>query len=145
MTEKQVADASWEQVAADETGTVYVDRFEEGLRFIIMRGPCSLCAYVGLPVAHPLAGMSYDDLPVNCHGGLTFSREGGVSNFPAGFWWYGWDYAHCDDRAFYDRSRLARGDEKEWGVREVESDSWGALYDFRKLVKLSEVISGKKP
>ena len=61
------------------------------------------CGYVRVPPTHPLHGKHYDDEAVNVsvHGGLTFAQiepcieEDGVG------WWFGFDFAHCDD-AMYD-------------------------------------------
>ncbi len=133
---------NWEQLMAKEVGDILHDEFDEGIRFIIMRGPASLCAYVGISVDHPLAGKNYDDLPIRAHGGLTYSREGG-DNYPAGYYWYGWDYAHGGDYCFYyDKEPLAgrysQSKDTKWLVEEVIEDSWETLYDFRKLVRLAE-------
>ena len=135
---------TFKELAKDEPGTIYHDEMDEGIRFIVMRGPASLCAYAGIPLNHPLAGMEYDDLPIDAHGGLTFSEKGG-GKWPKNYWWYGWDYAHLGDRAFYDLDRVNPfdRDEKEWTVKEVVDDSWSALYDIKKLMKLTEAIYNK--
>ena len=91
---------NWEELKQKEVGAILHDEFDEGLRFIIMRGPASLCAYVGVPLDHPLAGHSYGDLPMEAHGGLTYADKG-EGKWPEGFFWYGWDYAHYGDYAFY--------------------------------------------
>ncbi len=132
----------YEDIKAKEIGTILYDEFSEGIRFIIMRGPCSLCAYVGIPLAHPLAGYSYDDLPVDCHGGLTFASEGRGA-WPAGYFWYGWDYAHAGDYSFFDDDYSPDSQNKKWTVEEVKEDSWSAIYDFNKLLRLSEAIRNK--
>jgi len=95
---------TFEQAATMPISTVFVDRHEDGYRFLVMRGPASVVAYLGVPESHPLAGRAYDDLPLDCHGGLTFAGLGGGKRdaFPAGWYWYGWDYAHSGDRSFYD-------------------------------------------
>jgi len=135
----------------DEIGRVVYDKFDEGLRFIVMRGPASWCAYVGVPKDHPLAGFSYDDLPsVEAHGGLTFASEGNSKgSWPQGYYWYGWDYAHAGDVSVYDHDIKIRvsgpnPDYKDWTVAEVVKDSWDALYDFKKLVKFAEKITSPK-
>jgi len=57
-------------------GTIVHDVFDEGLRFIIMRGPLHWCGYIGIPKDHPLAGFSYDDISlISAHGGLTFAER----------------------------------------------------------------------
>lgn len=136
---------SYEAIAKDEIGTIYHDEFDEGVRFIVMKGPASLCAYAGIPIKHPLAGHEYDDLPVEAHGGLTFSSKGDGEKWPKGYWWYGWDYAHVGDFSFYSLEYPLRTElnEKRWTVKEVIDDSWDTLYDFKKLIRLSEKIYNK--
>jgi len=138
---------SWDELREKEVGAILHDEFDEGLRFIVMRGPASLCAYIGLPQDHPLAGYNYELLPVDCHGGLTFASEG-KDKWPEGFYWYGWDYSHAGDYAFYwDEPPLAgsfpHDDEHKWLLGEVISDSWTAKYDFKNLMKLVEQIADK--
>lgn len=145
---------TWENISKAESGTVFLDEFDEGVRFFIMKGGSALCVYVGIPIDHPLAGFGYDDLPLECHGGLTFSGAGhkskeGGSIWPEGFWWYGWDYAHAGDYCdFYDTS-LSKGSilrqDKKWLVEMVKEDSWSAIYNFKILMKLAEKIQNKKP
>ena len=139
-----MAEITWNDVVAAKVGTVFVDRFDEGVRFLIMRGPFHLCAYIGIPLDHPLAGHDYGSLPLDCHGGITYAREGGAGSFPAGFYWYGWHYGHCDDYMISDThsSSYAAFNETQtkWDVKMVEEDSWLALYGFKKLMKLAETI-----
>ena len=127
-----------------KVGEIVADWFDEGLRIIIMRGPVSFCAYIGIPEDHPLAGFDYDDIPVNAHGGLTFS-ESGVKYFPKGYYWYGWDYAHAGDRCYYEGIKLDNSGEgnKDWTIQEIKEDSWDTIYDFKKLMKLVERIIDK--
>lgn len=138
-------DLSFEELKKRETGAILHDILDEGLRFIVMRGPTSLCAYIGIPIEHPLSGFSYNDLPLDCHGGLTFSSKG-KGKWPEGFWWYGWDYSHCDDYSFYydDLTSMKLSKDKKWLVKDVIEDCWNAIYEFKKLMKLAEKISNKK-
>ena len=141
----QTAMKTFEDIAQDVTGTIYEDYFDEGIRVLIMRGPCSLCAYLGVPVGHPLAGHSYEDLSVEAHGGLTFASEGGRDTWPEGWYWYGIDYAHAGDYNFYFDEHpsifTTPTQDKKWTVEEVKADLWGTIYDFKKLVRLSETIA----
>lgn len=144
-TEKEPV--TFEQAAAMPIGAIFVDRHEDGFRFLVMRGPAAVVAYLGVPESHPLAGRSYEDLPLECHGGLTFSALGGHGKrdqFPAGWWWYGWDYAHSGDKSFYDLKYpegLGHLAEKAWTPAEVDADSWTARYEFKKLMRLAEAIA----
>jgi hypothetical protein len=138
---------TFEECAAKERGFVFVDRFDEGVRFLILRGGVSLTAYVGVPESHPLAGFSYDDVPIECHGGLTFGDSGDGKFHPKGFYWYGWDYSHCGDFSFCDLDRTydrpVSLDEKKWTVADVENDSWSAIWSFKKLMALAERCANK--
>lgn len=135
---------SFVEAAADPVGTIYIDRWDEGVRFVVLRGPSALCAYIGVPVGHPLAGHSYNDLPVNAHGGLTYAGSGVTGLEDAGLYWYGWDYGHAGDRLLFSLdsrfSTLHMGDE-EWTPSAVDSDSWEVLYDFHGLMRLAESIA----
>ena len=138
-------DMTWDEIKDAESGTIFHDVFDEGIRFIVMRGSCSLCAYVGIPLAHPLAYHDYDDLPIRAHGGLTFASEG-RDRWPEGFYWYGWDYSHSGDYPFYaDRlpSNLRMARDMKWLVEDVIKDSWETIYDFKGLAKLAEGIKGR--
>jgi len=137
---------TWEELKAKLSGEILHNEFRDGMRFIIMRGPASLCAYIGIPLDHPLAGFGYEDLPnVEAHGGLTFARSA-EGKWPSGYYWYGWDYAHCDDYCFYydtDECGL-RGEGKKWLVEDVIGDSYWPLYYFDKLMKIAEKIASKR-
>lgn len=145
---------TWEQISKAEAGTIFLDRFDDGIRFMILKGGSSLCAYVGVPEDHPLSNFEYNDLPISCHGGLTFSGgyedyKSTKSPFPKGFYFYGWDYAHSGDYCdYYDTPIMSplsdyRKNDTKWLVGMVEDDSWSAIYDFKKLVALAEKIHNK--
>jgi len=138
---------NWQEIKEKPSGTILHDEFDEGIRFIVMRGPCSLCAYVGVPIDHPLAGFNYEDLQVRAHGGLTFAGGGkGDGKYrPKDFYWYGWDYGHSGDKAFYydDYPELLNPDDREWLIEDVIADSWETISDFKELAKLAEKIKSK--
>ena len=57
------------------------------------------CGYVQVPAKHPFTGKNYTDIPVECHGGLTF--KGQLSKPDDGTFygtWIGFDCAHSGDR-----------------------------------------------
>lgn len=55
--------------------------------------------YVGLPEWHPYHGLSYDEIPVNVHGGLTYAQLDDETNL----WIIGFDTNHFgDDMKHYD-------------------------------------------
>jgi len=135
---------TYEEIAKDKISTVYHDKWEDGMRFVILRGPNSLCAYIGIPKDHLLAGFDYDDLPVEAHGGLTYSNDylKGVKSRTE--WWYGWDYGHCDDYAFYYLDKnIPFGGGKKWTVEMVRNDSWIPLRGIQQLMDITQEIRDK--
>ena len=71
------------------------------------------CGYVGVPAGHPAYGQDYDNVDVDCHGGLTFAagcQETGdpahgichvpQEGRPAEVWWLGFDCAHFKMRPY---------------------------------------------
>lgn len=125
-------------------GHVFFDAFDDGIRIIVLRGPVALCAYLGIPQAHPLAGFDYDALPLRVHGGLTYSGKD-ITGAPDGFHWFGWDYAHSGDKCVYrDGIPDHHKDSHAWTAAEVIAEAKDAVWDFRKLVVLAERIQLKK-
>lgn len=118
---------------------------EDGLWIIVLAvGGRNFCTYIGIPVDHPLADYDYGWLPVDCHGGLTFSGKGDGKYRPEGYYWYGWDYSHYGDYTPWGREdEKPRADEKDWTLKEVKADAWNAIYDMGKLKKLAESIYTK--
>jgi hypothetical protein len=82
-----------------------------GLDCLIVRNNGgALCGYVGVPEGHPKHGVDYNNVAVNCHGGLTFANKCSPSENPArgichvaedaandNVWWLGFDCAHYLD------------------------------------------------
>src|SRR4026208_2575071 len=87
----------------------------KGYRCIVRRTDLGhLCGYVGLPPDHKYFEKNYDDVPVDCHGGLTFSdfwtaRDYGNNIDPSdddGNWYIGFDAAHAWDLVPYSHLQL---------------------------------------
>lgn len=134
---------TFEEVVSAEVGFTFLDEFEDGIRFAILRGPTAICAYLGISPSHPLAGWDYDDLPISAHGGLTYA--GTKVHGDGETYWYGWDYSHSGDRSTYDyitEARRAMGEnETAWTPAMVYEDSWEARWEFKRLVGLAEKIA----
>lgn len=62
---------------------------EDGIAWAIVEAPLygAMNGYVQIPKSHPWHGLDYDDIDVEVHGGLTFSRDG----------WIGFDTLHSGD------------------------------------------------
>lgn len=117
----------------DKRGTVYVDKEVEGYRYMVMRGPVALCAYVGVPNGHPWYGKHYNHVDVPVHGGLTFSGPGDQYR-PREWWWFGWDYGHYGDHLYGLPEKMNPWiiPGQVWTVEEVEGEVLQALPYFLK-------------
>jgi hypothetical protein len=129
----------YDEYLALPPGTVMKDETVEGIRYIIMRGPSSLCAYLGIPEGHKLAGIDYSDydcsIPFRCHGGITYSNWGDDEYRPKGYWWVGWDYGHYGDLCFFDYKEQDYLDWMPWTVEYVERDILEVLPEFKKWLE----------
>ena len=69
----------------------------EGYKCLIVRHPefGHLCGYVGIPEGHKYYKKHYDDVPLEVHGGLTFSDFWEDEN--DNLWYLGFDCAHAWD------------------------------------------------
>lgn len=133
---------TFEEIALDPVGTIYIDGYENELRYIILRGTAALCAYIGIGVNHPLANQDYNNIPIRVHGGLTYACEGKGDYLHKEYFWYGWDYAHCGDASFYDFKDKPsyKSDAKKWSIDDVKNEIWDATYQMKQLRNLAESI-----
>lgn len=117
-----------------EIGTILATvNSKEWIEGLIVRGPVSLCAYIGFPVWHPLSKLDYDNIPLNVHGGLTFCGKGDGKIYPLNKFWIGWDYAHWGDTAFYELKRGYIEGTHGWTTQEVIDELKEAMSEFNKL------------
>jgi hypothetical protein len=142
---------TWEDMLKDKTGKIYLDWIDEDIRCLIMKGPASLCTYIGLPKDHILSGFNYNDLPLNVHGGLTFSSIGDGKVWPKNYWWYGFDYAHSGDYSFYYdtckdilETYSYHNSEHQWIVSEVEIEAKQTIIELKEYIKkINSLICNK--
>lgn len=91
------------------------------------------CGYVILPETHLCYKMSYDDIPVEVHGGLTYSTE-----LKDGSWMIGFDCIHAGDRT--------EGDSEErghfWLLDEVVKET-NRLAEQLAKVTIDDCFVGK--
>lgn len=81
------------------------------------------CAYIEIPVGHPLYGIGYYDLyekgfDIDVHGGFTYSQHS-LMGINTNNWILGWDYAHYDD---YIYGLNDNGNLKKWTTSEIEKE-----------------------
>lgn len=133
-----------ELVSSRKEGKIVEQWEEDGIKIMIVSLYSHFTAYFGLPINHPLSGFDYDSIPLNVHGGLTFGSKGSGGILPEDLFMYGWDYAHCGDYYFYELGDSPNDTEHDWTLKEVREEVKSALYDFKQLVKIAELINAKK-
>ena len=116
-----------------EKPILLLDTYIDEYRILIYNLGTHPCGYVEVPINHPLAGFDYEDLPIECHGGLTFSEKGDGKYFSEEYWWYGWDYAHWGDYISGTSSEY----DKKWTTQEIFEE---AKYVVSQMKFLNEFI-----
>lgn len=129
---------TWHECRAAAVNTVCALFYQDGLALLVLRGPHSLCSYVGVPGGHPLYGADRDLLDISVCGGLNFMGkhgEGANAMFPPGFYFYGWSHDHRNDASF---ERDPRPEEIQWDVPTCCAEMIHALPGFQRAMKLAE-------
>lgn len=75
------------------------NRFEyKGFPCVVLFMPMGYrCGYVGLPKGNKYYRKKYDDIPADCHCGLTYSENHLFGQDDKDTWWIGFDCGHyCD-------------------------------------------------
>ena len=93
-------------------------QFDCSIRRVTRSG--HLCGYVTLTPDSDYFGRDYDNIPVNCHGGLTYASESGSN------WIVGFDCAHLGDlKPFYNDMEIYGNDgtyrDMDYVTRECET------------------------
>ena len=111
----------------------------KGIPYLILNFGIHPCAYIGVPSGSMLTGMNIRNIPLRCHGGLTFGDYGdGIR--PEGVYWLGWDYGHAGDYSGY----LAHicPNERKWSTEEILEEVKSVIWDFKDiLIFVDEVTS----
>lgn len=71
------------------------------------------CGYVGLTKEDQYYYVDYDDIPIDCHGGLTYSDNRLYGQSDLNKWWIGFDCGHCFDGYDFEKIKECFGDDKE--------------------------------
>ena len=96
-------------------------RFEyRGLPCVVLfMAGCYRCGYVGLPKSNRYYKKGYDDIPVECHGGLTFASGDLFGQSDKDTWWIGFDCAHCFDGFDVETAKKLYADNKD-ALKQIE-------------------------
>ena len=110
-----IKNKEWQEAVDAPNGSVFKDWVEAGVRCLIIRGPISLCAYVGIPKNHPLTAYGYDNVPLREYYAQTHEDLSESS----GYYWHGWQ---CTDNA-----------RKAWTEKMVEDEIKEAAVDWQNF------------
>lgn len=102
-------------------------------RILILNCGYHPCGYVGVPLNHLLAGIDYDNLDIEVHGGLTFSAKGDGNIWPENYWWFGWDYAHAGDYAGYEPLLQNQLGGKKWTTEEIYQEALSVIEQLENI------------
>lgn len=96
----------------------------KGFKFAIVSYGTHPCCYVFLPKEHKYYGKSYDEIDIDCHGGLTYLNEDLIFNpLVNDDWVIGWDYAHLNDYLGIDEiefmKKIVHSQDKKWTTEEL--------------------------
>lgn len=81
------------------------------------------CCYIAIPNGNKFHEVNYNDIPLDCHGGLTYgSHYSPESGKEDSNWYIGWDYAHLGDHT-------ALGEKFGYGLEEP-----GHRYSTKELL-----------
>jgi len=121
----------------------------KGINYIIYPHIGSFCAYVQLPEKHKWIKKlkkSYDDVPLDVHGGVTFGailtkddvkEWENEQGFTEGAW-VGWDYLHSGDAVdFGNGLGMSFSWEHHWTKNEVEAEVKEAI---EQVVQTKEAL-----
>lgn len=100
------------------------------------------CGYVGLPKDNQYYGKEYDDIPVNCHCGLTYSSSTLFCQEDKNTWWIGFDCGHACDGFDLEKIKEYFADNEEVMKAMTYMRSYHEMinkdYDFRTLEYVKE-------
>lgn len=84
-------------------GAIQEKRFEyKGFPcVVVMQALAFRTGYVGLPKTNKFYGVNFMDIPISCHGGLTYSENHLIDQTDNDIWWIGFDTGHYGDGMDY--------------------------------------------
>lgn len=114
-----------------------------GLLYYILNLGTHPCAYVKIPKTHKFYKKDYDDIDIDVHGGLTYSRDflWVSENQKVKGWFIGWDYAHYGDYLGFEMlpifNNLAKqqNKDKRWSTEEIFKDVKEVCYQIQKDIE----------
>jgi len=105
----------------------------KGLDYYVLSLGTHPCGYVNV-VGTKLYGKDYDDIDIECHGGLTYANKSLRTVNDTG-WFIGFDYAHYGDYMGYDSlySFDLTSDDKRWTTEEIVEECKNVIEQIIRL------------
>lgn len=104
-----------------------------GFDYVIVTYGMHPCAYVRVPDSHEYYGKDTDEIPVECHGGITYA-EHGLPQIGRKYGYYiGWDYGHCGD--YVCLPFCNEENRKKWTVNEIFEEVKNVVSQLKKVEK----------
>lgn len=105
-----------------------------GLLYYILNLGTHPTAYIKIPKACRYFGKEMEEIDINVHGGITYSKNYLYidKNQKIDGWFIGWDYSHCWDYAGYETrfpEELRTGG-KKWTTEEIYKEVKEACYQI---------------
>lgn len=72
---------------------------------VLMKAMAFRTGYVGIPEGHKLYGIDYNEIPIDCHEGLTYSNYYLTDQKDKDIWWIGFDTANCGDGYDFEKAK----------------------------------------
>lgn len=91
------------------------------------------CGYVGIPKESKFYGKSYDDIPVDCHCGLTYANKRLHLQNDTSTWWIGFDCRHACDG--YDVQK----------IKELYSDDENIMKQAERMSDYFKICNEENP
>ena len=103
----------------------------KGFNYYIMNLGTHPTAYIEIPKQHKIYNKTYDDIDLEVHCGLTYSRNYLYIDEYKKIkgWFIGWDYGHYGDYSGYDEllPKQFRTEGKKWTTEEILEEVKSAI------------------
>lgn len=107
----------------------------KGFAYYVLNLGTHPCAYVDVTNTQ-LENINYEDIDIDCHGGLTYSADH-LKTVNRNGWFIGWDYAHfCDFNGYELLTQTALTSYgKKWTTREIVSECKNVIEQIIEISK----------
>lgn len=114
----------------------------KGFTYYVLNLGTHPCAYIDVTDTN-LHGVNYNQIEIDCHWGLTYSRDFLATVDKKG-WFIGWDYAHYGDFTGYDMEmpEYLQSHGEKWTTEEIVKECKKVIDQIVKITKDSNKEKG---